>query len=141
MNGVIDSFESNIVSITQRRGLQVPNWLRATLLKRAMITDNSWRLDLVFMNFHVHPFFPLRFLPFSLENTKDNKHHIRKHSHFYKMVLKTMCIALLRPVGSWPLDSLSITFFGDKERETSIVVRKRCKVHRCTFHSPLVLPL
>lgn len=93
------------------------------------------------MTFYVHPFFPLRFLPFLPENTKDNKHHTRKHNHFYKMVLKTMCGAIPRPAGSWPLGSLSITFFEDKERVTNIVVRKRCKVHRCTFCFPLVSPL
>lgn len=80
-------------------------------------------MDLVFMTFHVHPFFSLRFLPFPPENTKDNKRHTRKHSHFFKMVLQRMCSAIPRPAESWPLVPLSIVFFGDKERETGIVVR------------------
>lgn len=81
---------------------------------------------------------PLQFLPFPPENTKDNKHHRRKHSHFCKMVLKTKCSAIPRPAGSWPLGSLSITLFGDKERETSTVVRRGV---RCTDASSTSLGL
>lgn len=76
----------------------------------------------------------LRFPPFPWEYTKDNKHHTRKHSHFCKIVLKTMCSAIPRPRGSWPLGSLSISFFGHKERETSTVARRgaRCTDARST---------